>query len=454
MTTAIATAKFADLHGNTKQPRGALRGMKELTASIAELGITMPVLVVASEDGKGYRIIDGHRRVAAAKDAGLVDVPIVVAPSDTAALEMARLMSTHLRDELTAVERAHGIQTLLDLGVKPTTVTKMTGAGKSAIEAAKTVAASKKAAAAVPLQASLEEAVAFVEFAGDKGALQELEGRVGTGQFAHSLERLRQNRVLQAKKQAAQKQLDKAHVSRVEDTWKQGVVRLSTMDIKPEDHAECPGHAAEITYHGEIVYWCTKAKLHGHGGGGVTGPLSDKEKAARKAKREGKALWSAATAVRREFIRGVCQARSKSANPALLPFTARVAWEHGLTQAQEQGYTTSWQMKLSAIARDLAGTEPSNVTGLFAQACAGVEHGIDGWADCWGGLDPKRNAPDRLVDYYDTLKACGYELAECEAAAVTAIAAVPKSKAEKRASRKAAADTDEDDEPEEIETVD
>lgn len=73
-----------------------VRLTRTLLASIRTYGVIEPVLLYPSAEG--YRILRGHRRVAAAKELGLTVVPAVVLQADAA---KARL----LHRELTAFER-------------------------------------------------------------------------------------------------------------------------------------------------------------------------------------------------------------------------------------------------------------------------------------------------------------------------------------------------------------
>ena len=74
-----------------------------------------PVLVrpVGSNEGEGYEIIAGERRVRAAAIAGLHEVPVIIKQvPDNAALAMA-LIENIQREDLNPLEEAHGVQRLI-----------------------------------------------------------------------------------------------------------------------------------------------------------------------------------------------------------------------------------------------------------------------------------------------------------------------------------------------------
>ena len=56
---------------NRHQPRSAFdpEGLSELAASISRHGVLQPIVV--SQDGAGYELVAGHRRVLAARLAGM-----------------------------------------------------------------------------------------------------------------------------------------------------------------------------------------------------------------------------------------------------------------------------------------------------------------------------------------------------------------------------------------------
>src|SRR5215213_6515903 len=71
---------------NTHQPRRQFSetSMKELAASIREVGILQP-LVIRSTEG-GFELIAGERRLRAAKEAGLDRVPVLIRQAGEASL--------------------------------------------------------------------------------------------------------------------------------------------------------------------------------------------------------------------------------------------------------------------------------------------------------------------------------------------------------------------------------
>lgn len=111
------------IHPHPGNPRKELGDVTELAESIKENGIFQPLTVIPiwAEDGDigdDYTVIMGHRRLAAAKQAGLGWVPCVVVTQKLDEKEQLSLMlqENMQRNNLTVYEEAMGFQQLLDFG--------------------------------------------------------------------------------------------------------------------------------------------------------------------------------------------------------------------------------------------------------------------------------------------------------------------------------------------------
>jgi ParB family transcriptional regulator, chromosome partitioning protein len=107
---------------NDKQPRRWFDPdkMAQLIESVREFGILEPLLVRPLSDG-GYELIAGERRLRAARELGLTEVPIVVKEfSDKQALSVSILENLQ-REDLNPVEEVEAILQLLaiNLDVEP-----------------------------------------------------------------------------------------------------------------------------------------------------------------------------------------------------------------------------------------------------------------------------------------------------------------------------------------------
>lgn len=99
---------------NTHQPRRNFpeTSIKELAASIREVGILQPLVIRSTETG--FELIAGERRLRAAKEAGLDRVPVLIRQAgESESMEMA-LVENLQREDLNPLETAAAYQALMD----------------------------------------------------------------------------------------------------------------------------------------------------------------------------------------------------------------------------------------------------------------------------------------------------------------------------------------------------
>lgn len=120
------TLPLTALAENPENPRSALRDLEGLTDTVRERGVLQPLGVVTREafladhprhraaiGDAPYVVLHGHRRLAAARLAGLTEVPVHVRADAGRSGEDA-LIENVQRDDLTELEQAHAIQRLVD----------------------------------------------------------------------------------------------------------------------------------------------------------------------------------------------------------------------------------------------------------------------------------------------------------------------------------------------------
>jgi ParB family chromosome partitioning protein len=108
------TLPLSQLRPGRYQPRTRMDpdALNELADSIRAQGVIQPILVRPVGDDS-YEIIAGERRYRAARIAGLTEVPVLVkSVADEAALAIA-LIENIQREDLNALEQAHGVQRLI-----------------------------------------------------------------------------------------------------------------------------------------------------------------------------------------------------------------------------------------------------------------------------------------------------------------------------------------------------
>lgn len=132
--SGVVQIPVAAIEANPHQPRGRVNPetLAGLAASIREQGLVQPILV-RRIDG-GYQIIAGERRLRAAQEAGLTEVPAIVREAtDGQALELA-LVENIQREDLAPLERARAYEVLIEkFGLSQSGVAERVGKDRSTI---------------------------------------------------------------------------------------------------------------------------------------------------------------------------------------------------------------------------------------------------------------------------------------------------------------------------------
>ncbi|MCX2927398.1 ParB/RepB/Spo0J family partition protein [Streptomyces sp. NEAU-W12] len=128
---AITELPVTLISDNPDNPRNHLRNLDETVQSVREVGIIIPIAVATVDaylrnrpdraddldDGAQYIVVDGHRRLEAARRVGMATIPVRVdngrVATDETLLEAAFVANYH-RDDMTDLEEAHALKALVD----------------------------------------------------------------------------------------------------------------------------------------------------------------------------------------------------------------------------------------------------------------------------------------------------------------------------------------------------
>ncbi len=345
----------AKIKSHPDNPRRDATDVDDLAASLAAVGLLEPLIVAPPHDGLPqkagvYYLIAGHRRLAAARKAGLKKLPALLRPDLTtrAAQIEAMVVENTQRSDLTAIEEAEAYQLLLDITPKATqaTVAKATGQPRARVSERLRL---RKLPTEVQDsihggQITLHDALDLTVFADDPDTIAFLQGHVGTTDWRWALTRAKQlrERKLQLAKDVKAVHADGGMTVLDEpptETWRADapIVPVNKFAyqipaITVEDHrpnGACPGRAAYIG-RAAIGYFCTQPDLHAppadpgnpdgvapNGPTSSAGPLANSDamagilsetpaQAAERASREERAAAiAAATEVRLDWWRNV-----------------------------------------------------------------------------------------------------------------------------------------------------
>lgn len=231
-----------DTGENVRQNLGDL---DELTSSMEDLGVVLPVRVVERSD-HGLLLVAGHRRVAAAQAAGLEEVPALVSPDPGDAGRVLLAMVENLqRLDLDPIDEAVGYERLVEAGWSATEVAERLGRSKGHVS---------RRRALLRLPASIQTRIRTGEVRADTGyQVSQLVGAVPDEDLAGLVDgpaqaiRERQQALKSERRVAAAEDTlrdDGVHV--VEEGGFPWQSRLDVTGLDPDEHRDESCHAAYV----------------------------------------------------------------------------------------------------------------------------------------------------------------------------------------------------------------
>lgn len=169
-------------------PRKNIGDVTDLAASIKANGLLTPLSVVPN--GIRYRVIAGHRRLAACKQAGTGAVPCFVLDLDPLQQLEAMITENCQREQLTVLEEADAIQGMLDLGATTAGVAHRLGRSGDYVRDRAKVAGIKTEVRATRDdfgQLTIGQLVAIARYDGQPGRQKKLAQAAGTSNFDYIL---------------------------------------------------------------------------------------------------------------------------------------------------------------------------------------------------------------------------------------------------------------------------
>lgn len=224
MKQRFAEIPIEQLFPNPRNPRKSLGDISELAASIRQNGV-MQNLTVVERDAGGYTIVIGHRRCAAAKEAGLEHLPCAIAQMDEAEQFAVMMLENIQRNDLTAYEQAEGFQIMLDLGDTIKGISEKTGISQSTVRRRVKLAELDRE----ELRIASEKQITFDEldrlFAiKDADERNEVLSRFGTAQYAYEYDRAIRAQQNREQEEIFRRALTAAGASEVEHVYGSGYV--------------------------------------------------------------------------------------------------------------------------------------------------------------------------------------------------------------------------------------
>jgi ParB family chromosome partitioning protein len=279
-TPTLLDVPVEEITPHPKNPRGEdLGDLEELAASIGAQGMLQRLVVRPKSDGH-YPLVFGHRRLAAAKLAGLSKVPVEVRAYTSAQALAAMLGENFYREDLTPLQEARAFEQMLEvvdddsgkkvfsqrslakaLGISQKKISDYVGLFKLPGDVVGRLERGQLRISEAVLLVRLAKYPARVEEAlRDFDEHRDVDMDTAVRRQQADLER-------EAKVAQTRSELEAAGARIAADDWRdQGGMRLGDgfheLDVAVEEHVSEPCHAAVVTYHGEVAYVCTDPKRH------------------------------------------------------------------------------------------------------------------------------------------------------------------------------------------------
>jgi ParB family chromosome partitioning protein len=417
------------LHPHPQNPRRDLGDLSELAESIKERGVLQNLTVtpwnfVEKDKSKWdseydrFVVVIGHRRLAAAKLAGLTELPCVVADMDERAQMATMLMENIQRSDLTAYEQAQGFQMLIDLGDSVNDIAGRTGFSETTVrrrvkllelDADKFKKADARGATLMDY-AELEK----IKDLGRKNSVLE---KIGTDNFKYALRQAIDTEIAEAREAEWRAALS-AFATEVDDddTIEYRQVKWfgrseDTANIRPDD-ADTVAYFFNISKYGMIYLLVARGEKS----------AEDPEAVKRRErleyrKKELDGATTRAYVLRKEFIQSVGAAKVKKTLADIITFavmTLAESYDFDVpTMAEMIGAELDEENEL--IAESVyAAVQKSPERALLAMVyCASDDNARTGF---WARWNDKYQANEQLDRLYDLLEKLGYGMSDEEKA--------------------------------------
>lgn len=169
-------------------PRKNIGDVTDLAASIKTNGLLTPLSVVSN--GERYRVIAGHRRLAACKQAGIRAVPCFVLHLNPLQQLEAMVTENCQREQLTTMEEADAIQGMIDLGATTASVAHRLGRSSDYVRDRAKAASIDNEVRAIRddfSQLTIGQLVAIARYDGQPDRQKKLAQAAGTSNFDYIL---------------------------------------------------------------------------------------------------------------------------------------------------------------------------------------------------------------------------------------------------------------------------
>ena len=427
------------LFPHSDNPRKDLGDLSELAASIKASGVLQNLTVVPNEpenSNTDFTIIIGHRRFAAAKIAGLTELPCVVVEMSERDQLQTMLVENMQRSDLTVYEQAQGFQMMLDLGSSLEEISEKSGFSKTTVrrrlEIAKLDSKTLKKVSERQLTLSDFDDLAKVD---DMDTRNKLLKSMGTPNFQNELKSALEEQRLQKRieewlpaVQAFATEDPNANYSSHQFIRSYSKYRMDA-EVETPENADATKYVYKLTKTGIELY----AERDAIKEDAAKAEREEKERIAKLNRQEREEINRRHFELRRDFVKGISNTVCKQQIGNIAAFVANVMWDMseggyncaeidtdilafvlGVKIEEEEAENAETLADISGVRSALEAFPEKTMLALAYSAFDGPNNGY--WRSCWscGEYVYKYEQNEHLDTVYDILDAFGYEMSDEE----------------------------------------
>lgn len=419
------------LYPHPDNPRKNVGDVTELADSLKQNGVYQNLTVVAGGKGvpegvEGYTVIIGHRRLAAAKQAGLTVLPCTVAEmSETKQVE-TMLLENMQRSDLTVYEQAQGFQMLLDLGETQQSIAEKTGFSPATVSRRVKLLNIKSAAfeKTQNKQISMEDYLKIADLK-SKSAQKEALEDAGTNNFNWTMQRLLKEQLKNDVLPKIEKELKAHSAKKIKDgqQWSSEYTGLKSINYSDYKEGELKKGIKKVK---EIFYYIFSdsvriyKKVEKAASSNTKTVKSEEELSADKLRRSLEKITKEAYSLRREFI--------ENFNASIKYADAISEWALKSIVALASDYSSSFSRETckeiigqesgyyvdEKVITKFMNDEPSRATAVIVWCNLGDGNGLKYYDPSYYTHKPTYQKNVRLDRIYDFLCNIGYEMSDEE----------------------------------------
>ena len=400
----------------------------ELADSIKQNGIFQNLTVVRGGKGvpegkDGYTVIIGHRRLAAATQAGIEELPCSIVEMSEQDQISTMLLENMQRSDLTAYEQAQGFQMMLDFGETQESIAEKTGFSQATVsKRLKLLTLDREEFQAAEVRGgTLEQYLQVAELTNEKDRNEGLR-KIGTGEYAYFLRGAKERQKIAELMPQIEKEV-KSFAKKGQDHWRwnseydvvkrMDIVEWTEGALIPEDVSGVTPYWYIITYN--MVYVVKKAEKK------RAAPVkkSQKEIEANLVREQLDRITKAMYDSRLQFVEGFTAA--KKYQDKLYEWILKFTVSRCISDRARTYYTTQWLAKHVGAKSNVFKQEmfenhdPANLPLALIWARVIGDYNEFAYAERgWGETYPKHAENEYLSMIYDFLCDIGYTISEEE----------------------------------------